>query len=377
MSLTPRQLNRATLGRQLLLRREPLSVTDAVRRIVALQAQQPASPYLALWNRLADFDPADLDAAFADRLLVKATLVRITLHVVHVEDWPTFHNAMVPRLRDARLYDQRFRVSGLSVADADALLPHVSAFAARPRSGGEIEEMLAARLGERKKGVWWALRTFAPVQYAPTGGPWSYGAPASFVAARGALGPESHDRSTQALVLRYLSGFGPASAQDIAQFTLMTSPTVRRALDALGDRVERLDGPAGARLYDVPGAPIPPEDTVAPPRLLPMWDSILLAYADRSRVVPPEYRTVIFRRNGDVLPTLLVDGHVAGVWRQVEAGIEATAFHRLDERTWQGLAAEARTLVGFLADREPAVYRRYLHWWDKGLPGAEVRVLPG
>ena len=55
--LTARQLNRATLARQLLLAREPLGVVDAVRRIVALQAQEAASPYIALWNRVAGFDP--------------------------------------------------------------------------------------------------------------------------------------------------------------------------------------------------------------------------------------------------------------------------------------------------------------------------------
>ena len=76
-----------------------------------------------------------------------------------------------------------------------------------------------------------------------------------------------------------------------------------------------------------PDGLIPPDDSPAPPRLLPMWDSTLLAYADRSRIVPPEYRKVVIRNNGDVLPTLLVDGSVAGVWRPVEGGIEATAFH--------------------------------------------------
>jgi hypothetical protein len=108
MSLTERQLNRATLDRQMLLRRESMEVVDAVRRLVALQAQEPASPYLALWNRLADFDPVELDLAFADRAVVKATLVRIALHTVHAADWPTFHNAMVPILRGSRLTDRRF-----------------------------------------------------------------------------------------------------------------------------------------------------------------------------------------------------------------------------------------------------------------------------
>jgi hypothetical protein len=80
----------------LLLRREPLEVVDAVRRVVALQAQETASPYIALWNRLATFDPADLDAAFADHAVVKATLLRITLHAVHAEDYPAFHTRCCP-----------------------------------------------------------------------------------------------------------------------------------------------------------------------------------------------------------------------------------------------------------------------------------------
>ena len=59
-----RGLNRATLARQLLLRRERLRWV-AVHRLLALQAQEPASPYLALWNRVDGFDPADLDKAYA------------------------------------------------------------------------------------------------------------------------------------------------------------------------------------------------------------------------------------------------------------------------------------------------------------------------
>ena len=124
----------------------------------------------------------------------------------------------------------------------------------------------------------------------------------------------------------------------------------------------------------MPDGLIPPEDAPAPPRLLPMWDSVLLAYADRGRVIAPEYRRLVTRNNGDVLPTLLVDGCVAGVWRPADGGIEATAFLPLAEETWDALEAEAGALVAFLAGRDPAVYRRYAHWWD-ALPSVEVRVL--
>jgi Winged helix DNA-binding domain len=376
--LTHRRLNRATLGRQLLLHRESLEVVEAVRRVVGLQAQAPESPYLALWNRLAGFDPAALDAAFTEYAVVKATLVRIALHVVHAGDYPAFHDAMVPYLRAPRLGDTRFTRSGVSIAEADALVPHLLEFATRPRTAAEIEGLLDTRLGGHKPGVWWALRTYAPLLHAPDGGPWSFGS-RSFVAAAAQLPaehipPERRDESVRWLVRRCLEGFGPASVPDIAQFTLLKRSVVRDALRAPGDGVVELPGPDGTELFDVPGAPLPEEDTPAPPRLLPMWDNILLAYFDRSRVIPPAYRRLVLRQNGDVLPTLLVDGYVAGVWRVVEGGIEAMAFDSLPDEAWAGLAAEAAALTRFLAEREPIVYSRYAHWWAK-LPSAEVRLL--
>jgi hypothetical protein len=158
MRLTARRLNRATLARQLLLRREPVEVTEAVRRVVALQAQEAASPYLALWNRLAPFDPAALDAAFAGHEVIKATLMRITLHAVTAADYPPFH------LRDGGIAAGRPAVrpplhpTGLSAADADALIPHLVEFTAERRTNAECEALLSARLGADQPRAWWALR---------------------------------------------------------------------------------------------------------------------------------------------------------------------------------------------------------------------------
>ena len=377
MSITAGELNRATLSRQLLLRREPIGVADAVRRVVALQAQQAASPYIALWNRIADFDPGELDAAFASRTVVKATLMRITLHAVHAADHPAFCDAMQPTLRGPRLGNRRFTVSGLSAADADALIPGLLEFAGRLRTVPDVEAWIEARTGAAPKPVLWALKSFAPLLHAPTGGPWSFGPRPSYVTAGVPPTPEgmaTSDESLLALVRRYLEGFGPASVADVAQFAMIERARARGALRALAG-LQQLDGPGGVELFDIPGAPRPDGDTPAPPRLMAMWDSILLAYSDRSRVIPPDYRKLVIRSNGDVLPTLLVDGHVAGVWRAVDGGIEATAFHRLPDEAWAGLAAEAKTLAAFLADREPRVYgRRYAHWWAR-LPSSEVRLL--
>jgi hypothetical protein len=377
MSLSTRQLNRATLARQLLLHRERVSVVEAVHRVVALQAQEAASPYIGLWNRIEKFEATDLDKAFARHHLVKATLMRVTLHVVDAADYPSFHAAMQPTLQGARLHDARFRRAGMSKDEFHAFVPEVLAYAATPRTNAEAEAWVDERLGEvPKPSVWWALRQVAPLVHAPSGPPWSFGPRPSYVAARDVSRAGDPTASLPVLVRRYLEGFGPASVQDIGQFTMLHRPRIRAAIESLGDAVERHAGAGTSELFDVPGAPLPDEDVVTPPRLLPMWDSTLLAYADRGRVIPEAYRRVVIRSNGDVLPTLLVDGFVAGAWRPVDDGIEATAFHRLDADAWAGLDAEARALRAFLAGRERQVYRRYVRWWAS-LPSAEVRVLGG
>lgn len=372
-------MNRATLGRQLLLERAPLGVADGLRQVVALQAQHPASPYLALWNRLDGFDAGELDDGFATGGVVKATLLRITLHAVHAEDYPAWRAAVQQTLRGARLHDRRFAASGLSPQDADALLPELLGAARDARTTTELQAWLARRLDEqRAAAAWWGLRYYAPLVHAPTGAAWSFGPRPSF---RAAPRPPDLDEDgcaagLRTLLRRYLAGFGPASISDMARFALLYRPPLRQAVTELAAELEELRGPDGTVLYDLPGAPRPPEDTPAPPRLLGMWDSVLLAHADRSRVLPEKYRKLVIATNGDVLPTVLVDGFVAGVWRPVDGGIEVTAFHRLAAPDWAGLGAEAEALLALLAEREPRVYRRYDRWWV-GLPAAQVRVLPG
>ena len=413
--LSARALNLTTLARLFHPERTRLPVVDAVRRLVALQAQEPASPYLALWNRLRDLDPADLDAAFDSYALVKAPLMRITLHAVAAQDRAAFHRAMTSTLRAARLNDRHFRESGLSAADADALVPHLLAFARRPRRREEIEAALAECLGgEPHPGVWWALRTVAPLVHAPFDEPWSFGRSPAFVTApdandvghgasgsvpeaiegRGAgdgagdipvavvaddglvpvVADDGHTAAVARLVWRYLAAFGPASRQDVAQFTLLRQGDVAPAFDALAGRLTTHENGHGAALYDLPDAPLSDADVPAPPRLLGMWDSVLLAYRDRGRVIPPAYRSTVIRRNGDVLSTVLVDGFVAGVWRIVDGTIEVTAFHPLADDAWDGIEREARGLLALLDGRDGAVYGRYGHWWSK-LEGAQVRML--
>jgi hypothetical protein len=216
---------------------------------------------------------------------------------------------------------------------------------------------------------------FAPLHHVPTGGPWSFGVRGSYRAATGSLDPEGHDEAVRELVRRSIECFGPLGERDIAQFTILRAPVVSAALASMSDELVEHESPSGGVVFDTTAGSIPAEETPAPPRLLGMWDSTLLAFADRKRVIPDPWRSHVIRRNGDVLPAVLVDGYVVGVWRMVDAAVEVFAFRELESADWAALADEAEGLRAFVADRDPNVYSRYRHWFDKGIPSVDSRTL--
>src|SRR5690349_12769949 len=93
-----RALNRATLARQLLLARQPLEPLAAVAHLVGLQAQNPGDPYLALWSRLAGFDPDVLGRDVAERRAVRIVVMRATIHLVTADDALTLRPLTQPVL---------------------------------------------------------------------------------------------------------------------------------------------------------------------------------------------------------------------------------------------------------------------------------------
>ena len=85
--LSPPDLNRALLGRQLLLGRADLALPRALEHMGFLQAQYALSVYIGLWSRLEGFHRHDLISALEDRSVVQGTLLWSTIHLVSAEDW--------------------------------------------------------------------------------------------------------------------------------------------------------------------------------------------------------------------------------------------------------------------------------------------------
>ncbi len=370
MRLDATRLNRTTLLRQGLVQRDPSDAIGAIEKFGPLQSQNPMSPYIALWNRLPGFDPADLDSGYFSGELVKASLIRLTLHTIGRDDHTTYRSAMLPNLRGAGYRDRRFTDTGISVNTADDLTDHLQSFLTEPRTRTDIETELTDRLGAKPPpGLWRALRYAAPWQHHPGPHPWAFADPARFVAANPTL--IDRDDAVVHVVRRYLTAFGPATRRDIGQYTMLRLAVVDAALARIDDLVS-YDGPDG-NTVDLADQPIA-DEVRPPPRLLGMWDNTLLAYADRSRVLPDEYRPHVIRRNGDVLPAVLLDGRVAGLWRPTDGGIELNLFDPVATSQRDELDHEAQQLAAFVNQRDPQSYRRHDHWWDK-LPTAQRQTI--
>lgn len=365
--LTRRALNRATLARQGLL--TPLahgSTAGTVARLGSLQAQHPEWPPVALLVRTGPGAPAALAAALEDRTVVRAALMRITVHVVAAEHfWPValltqdlrrwqFRTIFKADVDDSPL-GRRLGATHAAVRDAlrDGPL--------RIRDMDAIMKARAPSTADAPNRMHWRhLAASVPLVHVPFEGE-GYGR-SRYATAEDWIGPPPTDldetAATRLVTERYLAAFGPASIDDLMAYVgRRGSPRRwRDAVSALGERVVTLAGEDGRELYDLRDAPRPDPSIEAPPRLLARWDSLLLSHAAtaRQRVIADEHRTAVYTKNADVRPSFLVDGTVAGTWDRSAATVTLRPFTRLGRADRQALEAEAATLVGALVpDDEP------------------------
>ena len=342
--LTLKELNRATLARQLLLERKKIGVLPAIERLAGMQAQWPPSPYVGLWSRVTGFKRESLERAIVRGDVVKPTVMRGTLHLVTARDYPVFWWA----LRDMPTwYDDTHLAHALKAADGarklaeGAPLTHKDGLA---YLGGGSPTVLETAQLER---IFHAVRRRAHLLHAPESALWS-GRPLGVFHPHAE--PEHMDvlAARTALVRRYLAAFGPSTRADIADWSGLRVSDFAGALDAL-EPLRRFRDESGRELLDLHRAPLPPADTPAPVRFLPKWDNTLLAHADRRRVLPEEMRKTVIAKNGDVTQTFLVDGIVAGSWTADKKGkIALTPFAPLPRSARREVEEETARLEAWL-----------------------------
>jgi winged helix DNA-binding protein len=217
------------------------------------------------------------------------------------------------------------------------------------RGGGARIPRAQARLtGLAARRAWRGARIRAHLVHHHESALWDARPESRFVALEE---PEAHDptEARAEILRRYVPAFGPASRRDIVAWSMMHVPEIDRALERLEPLV-RFRDEHRRELLDVPRAPLPDADAPAPVRFRPKWDNVLLAWADRTRVLPEQYRKTVISMNGDVAQPFLVDGFVAGSWRVEKGPVVLDAFSTLPRSVRRELKDEAERLEAFFAD---------------------------
>ncbi len=352
MMLSNRALNRATLARQMLLNRSDMGLVEAVAFLIGLQGQVSEGPYQALWSRLTGFRHEDLTALIVDRILVRATSLRATLHLQTVGDLLGLRPLVQPVLD--RMWQSAFGNKRFGGNDVRAVhRAGVKLLDKEPLTGGQLGAALQEKFPDGEalaKSVLLQVKEIL-IQIPPTR-IWGSGhAPIQTRAENWVPKARRPAMKRGDLVLRYLRAFGPASVADMQAWSGMTR--LGESFTAVADQLQVFDAEDGRVLYDLPDAPRPDEDTPAPARFLPDYDNVLLGYADRSRMMSDETskRLVAASRS---FRAVLVDGTVSASWsiarRKDAATLTVTLFRKLSKREIREIETEGRAFVQFMED---------------------------
>ncbi|MET8782893.1 winged helix DNA-binding domain-containing protein [Streptomyces sp. NPDC004589] len=347
--LGPRALNRATLDRQLLLHRSPLSAQAAVGHLLGLQAQNVKPPYYALAARLEGFAPEHLSRLVDDREVVRIVTMRSTIHA-HTADDCIGLRPLVQPARDREL--GLFR-NGLAGVDLDRLAVLARDLVeAEPRTMKQLREDLAAEWPHADpQALALAARCRLPLVQVTPRGLWGRSGRVALTTAEHWLGrPAGPAPAPDAVALRYLAAFGPASVKDMERWAGLTG--LRDVFERLRPRLVTFRDASGVELFDLPDAPRPDPDTPAPPRFLPEFDNLLLSHADRTRVVPPDLKGRSWTGN-QAHRTFLVDGFLAGVWKPEEGTLVIEPFGGLTRAQREDLMREGERMLAVLHPGEP------------------------
>ena len=343
-----RALNRATLARQLLLRRHQLPLETAVHRLLALQAQLPRPAVVGLWTRLEALDRQSVARLFEARTLIRATTMRGTLHVMTAGDFLAFRNCLQPGLDAGLQAILRERTAAL---DQAALGRTAEAYLRTPHNFEDIRAHLVAAFPEGdERAMGYAVRMTLPLVQVPGPGPWGFPTQADFVSAKAWLGKApARCTAPDGLVLRYLAALGPATIKDAESWLGLGG--LAPAFARLQSQLTVVGGTSRAPLYDLVDAPRPDGDTPAPIRFLPEWDSVVVTRADE-RVVAKAHRPRVFLPGLRIAALVLVDGFAAATWavsrtRKV-ATLTVEPFATLSRQAVSELKPEGAALLKFM-----------------------------
>lgn len=306
---------RERLAAQLLSGPPAASPEAVVRRLLAVQAQDPRGARLTVRSRSAGLHAGDVDKALTDRRsLVVTWLNRGTLHLVTAEDYWWLHPLTTPQIATANR--RRLGQEGVSAAQAQRGVAVVvdAVRSDGPQTRAQLRRCLTAAgvpsVGQALVHVLLAASLGGHLVRGPM-----VGHEQAYVGVIDWLGdaPEPLDRpeGLTRLACRYLAGHGPADAADLAKWAGLPLRDARAGLDGIADELSsRPDGLVG--LAGPPSQEATPAAPLPPPRLLGAFDPLLLGWVSRAALVGDH--TTVVTTNGIFRPFALVDGRVVATW---------------------------------------------------------------
>lgn len=320
--------------------RDPVAV---VRRLLAVQGQDPRGARLAIRARTSGLSAADVDRALSeDRSLLITWLNRGTLHLVCSEDYPWLFALITPRLLAGNA--RRLAQEGVSPPAADRGVGVIERSLAEegPLTRLQLRERIATA-GVRTEGQALVhLLMLASLRGLTVRGP-MVGRDHAYVLVKNWLEPSppiDRDRALAELARRYLVGHGPADERDLAKWAGMGLRDARAGLGAIASELSiREDG-----LVDL--AKRPPSAELPPPRLLGSFDPLLHGWTSREAVLGSHQGIVTV--NGLFRPFALVRGRAVATWSLSAGEISLKPFGRLGSREQAALDREAEDVVRYL-----------------------------
>ena len=354
--LDRRALNRALLGRQLLLERVDRPPVEVVEHLVALQAQETTDPYVALWSRIEGFDPAALSDLLAERQVVRAQLLRATIHLATARDAlmlrPVLDVVLQRHLTPKSLFGRRLVEAGVDVAEVVAAGSGL--LEVEPRTRAELQQLLGERWPHADgTALAQAVTYLRPVVQVPPRGLWRRSGQARWAPLESWVGkPMVSNASPDDLVLRYLAAFGPASAADVREWSGL--PGAAEVLARLRPQLRAFRDDKDRELLDVADGVLPDPETPAPVRFLPVYDNAALGHADRSRIIDAHHRKWLLTLDMISFGSILVDGFGRAIWRverdqaKRAAVLDVALLGELGGRDIDEIGAEGERLLAFL-----------------------------
>jgi len=358
------------LKHHLLCKAKKNEIEKVVSDVCGLHAQLPLTPYISLWNRVEGFERSMLDEAlYKAKTLVKIWCMRGTLHVIPSNDLPIYNKALKKMWfkQHGHLKD---RPDWLSIEEIENIIyPHIlEALSDKPLKRKELTTKMCSLLKDKSKpyetlfSAWGGILKETCYEgltvHAQPQGAESYFARLDKWLPNLNLDMLDEEQAKEKLLLKYLSGYGPASIQDFAYWSGLMTSDARKTLENLASELEevKIEGVKGQlwmQKKDYKALMEIDLDEKSPIHLLPKFDSFVLGNKDRTRIIQREFMKQVFRpKIGDVAATILVNDDIAGTWRHKKTknsvAVSILPFQKLKKEDLKEIKSAAEDFRQFI-----------------------------